>query len=232
MSNVIKLKGRVDAQRLVGKINLVPSENAGGPLQAKTVYPIHSEQSIAPDEDYYGLAVVKVLAVPKKPACEVSVKEGVDAVVETVANIGGTAVSVCEIVPSHYYYDSLLFPEIPADILAQYPYCWIWYDSGNGRYDLIFSTGIWYYTSAVMGGDKLYRTVSETSPVYKYNSETDAWEYLQDHSSYWYLGTYNSGRIQWTNFRVPEGSADATSTFKSVGSVRHTEKGEIINVYK
>ena len=73
MSTTIKLKGRVGVKRLAGRINLVPSENAGGPLQAKTVYPSHSEQTIAPDEDYYGLAVVTVKPVPRVPACVASV---------------------------------------------------------------------------------------------------------------------------------------------------------------
>ena len=91
MSRVIDLSGRVDVQRLEGKINLVASENAGGPLQAKTVYPIHSEQTIAPDEDYYGLAVVKVLAVPRVPACVVSVIEGGDGEFHSEVNISTTA---------------------------------------------------------------------------------------------------------------------------------------------
>ena len=87
MSTTIKLKGRVDVKRLEGKINLVPSASSGGPLQAKTVYPSHSEQAIAPDEDYYGLAVVTVKPVPRVPACEVSVKEAESEVIENVVNI-------------------------------------------------------------------------------------------------------------------------------------------------
>lgn len=71
---MIKLDGRISVKRLYGKINLVPSSgNSGGPLQAKTAYPSHSEQIIAPDEDYYGLVSVTVKPVPKLPACVVSV---------------------------------------------------------------------------------------------------------------------------------------------------------------
>lgn len=43
---------------------------SSGPLQAKTAWPSHDEQVIAPDEDYYGLVSVKVMPVPRVPACE------------------------------------------------------------------------------------------------------------------------------------------------------------------
>ena len=49
------------------------SGGSGGPLQAKTAYPSHSEQIITPDEDYYGLVSVTVKPVPRLPACMVSV---------------------------------------------------------------------------------------------------------------------------------------------------------------
>lgn len=85
---MIKLDGRISVKRLYGKINLVPSSgNSGGPLQAKTAYPSHSEQIIAPDEDYYGLVSVTVKPVPKLPACVVSVAEGITETVEIVVNI-------------------------------------------------------------------------------------------------------------------------------------------------
>lgn len=73
---MIKLEGRVDVKRLYGNIYRVPSEGSGGPLQAKTVYPKHSEQIIIPDEDYYGLVSVTVKAVPIIPARETSMTEG------------------------------------------------------------------------------------------------------------------------------------------------------------
>ena len=59
---------------------MIPSEGGGGPLQAKTVYPSHSEQIIAPDEDYYGLVAVTVKGVPRLPFAAVSVGEGIGAV--------------------------------------------------------------------------------------------------------------------------------------------------------
>ena len=87
---MIELYGQIKPQRLRGHLNVVPSEGgAGGPLQAKIAYPSHSEQIIAPDEDYYGLVSVTVKPVPRLPACVVRVTEGpyTDALMETVVNI-------------------------------------------------------------------------------------------------------------------------------------------------
>ena len=73
---MIKLEGRISVKRLYGQIYRVPSAAGGGPLQAKTAYPSHSEQIIAPDEDYYGLVSVTVKPTPRKPFVAVSMCEG------------------------------------------------------------------------------------------------------------------------------------------------------------
>lgn len=71
---MIELTGQVRVRRLTGTINIIPSESGGGgPLQAKTVYPSHSEQVIAPDEDFYGLVSVTVKPVPRIKAFDLSV---------------------------------------------------------------------------------------------------------------------------------------------------------------
>lgn len=69
----IKLTGQIEVQRLFGSIAFVPSEGGGGPLQAKTAFPSHSEQVIAPDEDFYGLVSVIVKPVPRVKALEMAV---------------------------------------------------------------------------------------------------------------------------------------------------------------
>lgn len=73
---MVKLEGRVSVKRLYGEIYRVPGSAGGGPLQAKTVYPSHSEQIIAPDDDFYGLALVTVKPTPRLPACVTSMGEG------------------------------------------------------------------------------------------------------------------------------------------------------------
>lgn len=85
---MIKLTGRIRSPRLAGSINMVPAEGGGGPLQAKTAYPSHSEQIIAPDEDYYGLVAVTVKPVPRLPFAAVEVYEALPDVAETVVNLG------------------------------------------------------------------------------------------------------------------------------------------------
>ena len=66
---MIKLQGKVKIIRMSGALNVVPT--AGNPpLQGKTVIPTHEEQIVKSDEDYYGLSVVTVAAVPRIPAAE------------------------------------------------------------------------------------------------------------------------------------------------------------------
>lgn len=85
---MIQLHGQIRVIRLYGKINLVPSEGSqGGPLQAKTVYPSHSEQIVTPDEDYYGLVAVTVKPIPRLPACLSSVEYQGEIVVDSGAAI-------------------------------------------------------------------------------------------------------------------------------------------------
>lgn len=93
MRGLIKLNAQIRVHRLSGTVCMIPSEGAGGPLQAKTVYPSHSEQIIIPDEDYYGLVSVTVKPTPRLPACVASVAEDTAKTMETVVNIG-VAVSV------------------------------------------------------------------------------------------------------------------------------------------
>ena len=43
-----------------------------------------------------------------------------------------------------FYYNGVLLPEIPADVLADYPYCWIRKNTSTGNYDLVFGEAAWY----------------------------------------------------------------------------------------
>lgn len=89
----IKLTGQIVRRQVWGDLKAVPAAVGGAKLQAKTVFPSHSEQTISPDDDYDGLAVVTVKAVPRIPFCAVSVAEEVPIMVGTTVNIS-TAVSV------------------------------------------------------------------------------------------------------------------------------------------
>lgn len=190
--------------------------NGIGNLQRKTIAPKMVEQIVVQDEEYYGLKEVTVEAIPKIPACVASVFEDTEIVCKTGVEIAAAVSVAAEIyVQTHAKYGSVRLPLLPEDVLAAYPYCWIWKDTDTAEYKAFFSTAIWYFNRRVSGGDLMYRTVSETSPVYVYSQDADKWEFLQDHSSNQKIGVYNSGSIVWTNFDVPNGSATATSYFKT-----------------
>lgn len=80
--------GKADADLTAAVGSLSDGYGSGGELQEKVVYPSHDEQAIAPDEDYYGLAVVAVKPVPRVPACEVRVSGDSGDIVEIPVNIG------------------------------------------------------------------------------------------------------------------------------------------------
>ena len=61
-----------------GLVDAVSAIQVGGKLQSKTVAPSHSEQIIAPDEDYYGLVSVTVKPVPKLKTATARIFESAD----------------------------------------------------------------------------------------------------------------------------------------------------------
>lgn len=210
---MIELHGQIAPVRLHGQLNKVPSESSGGPLQSKTAWPSHSQQIITPDDDYYGLASVKVEPVPRVPACVASVIEGADYVVDIMVPCA-TEITVAgeHFVQTHALYNGVRLPLIPADVLAAYPFAWIGKVSGDSDYRLYFATGKWWYDAAatIFQDNVMYRTVSETAPVYRYNTETDKWEHLSDSS-----GSVTEPTVIWANFNVPKDSASATTYYKT-----------------
>lgn len=119
-----KLQGCIEVKRLYGKINLVPSDgSSGGPLQAKTAYPSHSEQIIAPDEDFYGLVSVTVKPTPRLPACVASFTEAIHETVGNVVNISAVA--------SVSYEDILLLHSVESVSGASYGFS----KKSNGYYE-------------------------------------------------------------------------------------------------
>lgn len=82
-----KLNGQLTRRQVWGDLKAVPATVGGAKLQAKTAFPSHAEQTIKPDDDYDGLAVVTVKPVPKLPACVVSVAEAKSNIVECVVNV-------------------------------------------------------------------------------------------------------------------------------------------------
>lgn len=120
-------------------------------------------------------------------------------------------VKVAEPAPSgKAYYNGVLLPEIPADVLAQYPYAWIRKNTTSGYYDLFLSP-VPFYTvnSDSMSGSgttkQFYRVAiatAETATEWENNGTSD-----KDIA-------YDASRsVLWSNHDIPNGSATATDIY-------------------
>ena len=111
-----------------------------------------------------------------------------------------------------YYYNGVLLPEIPADVLANYPYAWIRDNGSTGKYDLVVAPNIWYYAK---GNSTMNKSVSGTYPYYSIPKasylEHEAWEYNEDSSLN--FGLDSARTVLWSGFDIPNGSATATDMY-------------------
>ena len=113
---------------------------------------------------------------------------------------------------SKYYYNGVLLPEIPSDILSEYPnvFLYKWVDGGDINFMAAPANNKWYY-------DSTYQQIriSECSyKRYKYNADTDAWELRANHTDNGRWGTQSDvGSVVWTNNTIPSGSVDSTTSW-------------------
>lgn len=187
---MVKLEGRVSVKRLYGQIYRVPSAAGGGPLQAKTAYPKHSEQIIIPDEDYYGLVSVTVKPTPRLPACEIK---------------------VVPVPNSPCYLNHKQLAEIPAEALVDYPYAlllesisgtmWLWTSNENP----------YVYTNAD-GIDKL--SITGNCLAYYWESTAKAWWINSSYDTFTYsINGASNWAVWWSNFDIPNGSSESTEIY-------------------
>lgn len=135
----------------------------------------------------------------------------------------GNAVSIFEIdtdmfetravehIIKKYYYNDVLLPELPADVLASYPYAWIRNNTRTGYYDLLLSQELWYLQdentlAKSVNATKWYQisiASAGTAQVWTFNSDYD--------SRTW--GNESDRRIMWSNHDIPNGSATATEIY-------------------
>lgn len=109
-----------------------------------------------------------------------------------------------------YYYNGVLLPEIPADVLVEYPYCWIRKHTTNAMYQLICSPTGFYYN-----GSGLYDLQGVISKQYNFpigdtaeTSWTDA-----NNTTYSGWGIDTNRPCIWSNHDIPNGSATATEMY-------------------
>lgn len=203
-------------------------QTGGGALQAKTAYPSHSEQVITPDEDYYGLVAVTVKPVPRLPVAVVSASSQAANVVETVVNLGvGVSVSL----PSgiEYYYNTEQLPEIPADVVEDYPYIVILHNfSTTFR---LFGTKTKPYCITEEDGTFVLSFPGEYVR-YNYNVDADAWII---HSTYANTNYKMHGAgwwaVWWANYDVPNGSPDAEEIYFPASTPQTEQPADATHFY-
>ena len=144
-----------------------------------------------------------------------------DNFVDTICEVAGNnivsaswspSVTAVEHIPKKYYYNGVLLPEIPADVLAQYPYAWIRQHNTNDQYQLILAAYPWYYNPGRMycsGGESVTElwynitiSTAETATVWTFNKNTTG-----------YFDVDSARTVLWSNHDIPNGSATATEIY-------------------
>lgn len=106
-----------------------------------------------------------------------------------------------------YLYNGVLLPELPADVLAEYPYAWIRKNTTSGYYDLILSKKSCYcLNNGIYGGESDYDLWYRT-PI----NAPEMWEQQSHTFGLWGLDTART--VLWSNHDIPNGSADSTEIY-------------------
>lgn len=111
------------------------------------------------------------------------------------------------------YYNGVLLPRIPEDVLAEYPYAWIRKNTTSGYYDLLLSDKQFYYQStgiyeANQANGKPWYRVAITGA-----DSATAWENNTSANVYGSWGLDSARTILWSNHDIPNGSATATDIY-------------------
>ena len=115
-----------------------------------------------------------------------------------------------------FYYNGVLLPEIPSDVLAKYPICLIYLKADGTNYRLLAGTKIWYVS------DGIY-IESSTYVVYTATLSSDAWVYETQYTDNGNFGLGNG--IKWSNHTIPNGSSTSTTAyFPKCGVCQYTTK--------
>ena len=106
---------------------------------------------------------------------------------------------------THFYYNGVLLPKIPEDMLATHPYCVMAHKLATEQYSILLSTGVWY-----SDGTRVDDGLSEES-LYLYTYAGD--ETWREGTAGNYIFSHDSHPLVWSNHDVPKGSVDATDIY-------------------
>lgn len=109
-----------------------------------------------------------------------------------------------------YYYNGVLLPEIPADIVSACPYLTILKALDNGNIWCYGSTSKPYYN--VQSSVERLELPSGRYGV-KYNVEGDSWGEVNTSTSSTWCNLSTTWTVVWSNFDIPNGSATATDIY-------------------
>jgi hypothetical protein len=120
-----------------------------------------------------------------------------------------------------YYYNGLLLPEIPSDVLASYPYCWIRKHNTNNVYQLMFSESKFYQDGAALYATNGIITPQYTFPIGDTTETTWANANNQTYSGW----TVDEARpCVWSNHDIPSGSATSTEMYFMASPIMPEDK--------
>lgn len=122
-----------------------------------------------------------------------------------VSSSWSPSVTAEEYIPPKYYYNGVLLPEIPADVLASYPYTVMAVNEEKMQYQLLVSTSKWYFD-----GTNVTNESSDNEPFLYAYAEDTAWK---EGTAGDYVFTQEIRPLIWSNHDIPNGSATATEIY-------------------
>ena len=122
------------------------------------------------------------------------------------------------------FYNGVLLPKIPSDVLANYPYVWIRKHTTNGEYQAMFSASGFYYDGSNSVDDK--NAVKNPEYVLPITDGT-SWTVASTSEGYSSWTVDDARPCMWSNHDIPNGSATATGIYFN-GSEPLTELTETV----
>lgn len=103
-----------------------------------------------------------------------------------------------------YYYNGVLLPEIPADVLKRYSELLIYLRADGVNYRLLAGTKPWYVNNDIY-------IESSTYVVYSATAKSESWTYETQYTDDGNFGIGNG--IKWSNHDIANGSATSTDIY-------------------